>query len=69
MDLNEAPATGATPTMVSKRASEHLGLSIDAALSRQHRRDVGTMLVSLACAAMGVGSIVALVAYMVGGAR
>lgn len=69
MDLNEAPATGATPTMVSKLASEHLGLSIDAALSRQYRRDVGTMLVSLACAVLGIGSIVALVAYTVGGAR
>lgn len=69
MDLNEAPATGVTPTVMSKLASEHLGLSIDAALSRQHRRDVGAMLVSLACAVMGIGSIIALVAYTIGGAQ
>lgn len=65
--LDEAPATGATPTIVTKLASEHLGSSIDDALQRQRRTDLGTLAATLVCAALTLIGVGLLLAYTVGG--
>ena len=68
MEENEmAPAAGATPAFMARSAADHLGRSVDAAIVRQRERS-GIVLLTAAGAALALGIIATLVAYILSGA-
>lgn len=68
MEENDmAPATGPTPTIISERAADQLGLSIRDALKRQQIIERAEVAAIVACGSLGLVGLALLAAYALGG--